>query len=75
MIKNQSRFGTLASKILDKNLYENPNVVKVITKENLHNKNFHNLNLSSYIALMPPSILISAPVINFDSSLAKNKTV
>ena len=40
-----------------------------------NNKNFHNLNLSSYIALMPPSILISAPVINFDSSLAKNKTV
>ena len=40
MIKNQSQFGTLASKISDKNLYENPNVVKVITKENLHNKNF-----------------------------------
>ena len=40
MIKNQSQIGTLASKILDKNLYENPNVVKVITKENLDNKNF-----------------------------------
>ena len=37
MIKNNSKFGTLASKILDKKIYVNQNVVKVITKENLNN--------------------------------------
>jgi hypothetical protein len=35
MIKTKSEIGTLASKILDKKLYENENVVKVITKESL----------------------------------------
>ena len=40
MIKTNSRLGTLASKILNKNLYDNQNVVKVITKENLNTSLF-----------------------------------
>ena len=40
MIKNNSRFGTLASEISDKKLYNNKNVVKVLTKDNLNNSNF-----------------------------------
>lgn len=40
MIKNRSQMGTLASKILDKELYENENVVKVKTKISLDNSNF-----------------------------------
>ena len=39
MIENNSQLGTLASKISDKGIYENENVVKVITK-NLDKKNF-----------------------------------
>jgi len=40
MIKTKSELGTLASKIINKNDYENQNVVKVITKENLEIKEF-----------------------------------
>ena len=40
MIKNNSSLGTLASNISDKTFYENVNLVKVITKENLDNTNF-----------------------------------
>ena len=40
MIKNQSQLGTLASKINDKVLYENENIVKVNTKECLDDLNF-----------------------------------
>ena len=40
MIKTRSQMGTLASKILDKELYENENVVKVKTKISLDNSNF-----------------------------------
>ena len=40
MIKNQSELGTLASKIKDKKLYKNDNIVKVNTKEELDNQNF-----------------------------------
>ena len=40
MIKNQSELGTLASKIKDKKLYKNDNIVKVNTKEKLDNQNF-----------------------------------
>jgi len=40
MIKNNSQLGTLASKISDKEIYLNKNVVKVITKENLNSSNF-----------------------------------
>ena len=40
MIENSSKLGTLASKIKDKALLENPNVVKVLTKENLNQTNF-----------------------------------
>ena len=40
MIKNQSQLGTLASKIKDKLLHENENVVKVNTKECLNDLNF-----------------------------------
>ena len=40
MIKNQSELGTLASKIKDKKLYKNDNIVKVKTKEQLDNQNF-----------------------------------
>ena len=40
MIENSSNLGTLASAILDKKLYEKESVVKVITKEELTNKNF-----------------------------------
>ena len=40
MLKNSSRLGTLASKIQDKALLENLNVVKVLTKENLNSTNF-----------------------------------
>ena len=32
MIKNQSQLGTLASKIIDKEVYKNQNIVKVSTK-------------------------------------------
>ncbi len=40
MKKNQSQLGTLASKIKDKELFENQNIVKVMTKEKLNNSNF-----------------------------------
>ena len=40
MIKSKSEIGTLASKIVDKSFYENQNVVKVITKENLDDSHF-----------------------------------
>ena len=40
MIKNKSRLGTLASKIKDKAIYENENIVKVSTKELLDDLNF-----------------------------------
>ena len=40
MIESSSNLGTLASKIYDKALLENPNVVKVLTKENLNQTNF-----------------------------------
>ena len=40
MIKTKSNLGTLASNILDKNLYKNENIVKVITKENLNESEF-----------------------------------
>ena len=40
MIENSTNLGTLASAILDKKLYEKESVVKVITKEELTNKNF-----------------------------------
>ncbi len=40
MIKNNSLLGTLASKISDKKVYENKNVVKVKTKESLDHSNF-----------------------------------
>ena len=40
MIESSSNLGTLASKIQDKALLENPNVVKVLTKENLNHTNF-----------------------------------
>ena len=40
MIKTKSELGTLASEILDKNLYEEENVVKVITKESLNRSQF-----------------------------------
>tara|TARA_Y100001958_G_C21211351_1_gene537055 strand:+ start:121 stop:855 length:735 start_codon:yes stop_codon:yes gene_type:complete len=40
MNKTKSKIGTLASKILDKKIYEKENVVKVITKEKLSNEKF-----------------------------------
>ncbi len=40
MIKNSSQLGTLASKIPDKILFDNQNVVKVETKKNLDKDNF-----------------------------------
>ena len=40
MIKNQSQLGTLGSKIIDKDVYKNQNIVKVLTKEKLNNLNF-----------------------------------
>ena len=40
MIKNNSQLGTLASTILNKRLYQDQNVVKVITKEPLDKSNF-----------------------------------
>ena len=40
MIKNRSQLGTLASKIKDQTLYENENVVKVLTNKKLDNSNF-----------------------------------
>ena len=40
MIKNNSQLGTLASKIQDKKIYENENVVKVITNENIEKSGF-----------------------------------
>ena len=40
MIESSSKLGTLASKIQDKAQLENPNVVKVLTKENLNQTNF-----------------------------------
>ena len=40
VLKKSSKFGTLASEISNKKIYENENVVKVITKENLDNINF-----------------------------------
>ena len=40
MIKNNSELGTLASNISNKKLYQDQNVVKVITKESLDKSNF-----------------------------------
>ena len=40
MINNNSQLGTLASKISDKKLYKNHNVVKVITNGDLNDSNF-----------------------------------
>ena len=40
MVKNNSKLGTLASKILNEEVYKDQNVVKVITEENLNNFNF-----------------------------------
>ena len=40
MIKTNSKLGTLASKILDKNIFLDENVVKVITKESLETSQF-----------------------------------
>ena len=40
MVKTKSKLGTLASNILDKNLYEDQNVVKVTTKESLNVSTF-----------------------------------
>ena len=40
MIKTKSELGTMASNILDKELYEKQNVVKVITKESLDKSQF-----------------------------------
>ena len=40
MIKNNTRLGTLASKILNKKSYQNQNIVKVITKEPFDKSNF-----------------------------------
>ena len=40
MIESSSKLGTLASKIQNKALLENPNAVKVLTKENLNQTNF-----------------------------------
>ena len=40
MVKNQSELGTLAAKIHDKVFFKNPNIVKVITKDDLNNLNF-----------------------------------
>ena len=40
MINTNSKIGTLASRILDKKFYDNQNVVKVKTKEELDHKNF-----------------------------------
>ena len=44
MIKFRSKLGTLASKISNKEIYENQNIVKVITKEDLNNLNFPEAN-------------------------------
>ena len=40
MIKNSSQLGTLASNISNRRLYQDRNVVKVITKEPLNKSNF-----------------------------------
>ena len=40
MIKNQSKLGTLASKMNDNNLLDQQNIVKVVTDENLEISNF-----------------------------------
>ena len=40
MVKSQSELGTLASAINEKETFENQNIVKVITKENLNKSNF-----------------------------------
>ena len=40
MIESSSKLGTLGSKIVNKAILENPNVVKVLTKENLNQTNF-----------------------------------
>ena len=40
MIKSKSSLGTLASNISDEDLYQNENIVKVITKENLNKSEF-----------------------------------
>ena len=44
MIQNDAQFGTLASEISNKELYQNQNVVKVITNENLNEINFPQAN-------------------------------
>ena len=40
MINNNAELGTLASNILEKEFYQNQNIVKVITNESLNNSNF-----------------------------------
>ena len=40
MIKNNAELGTLASNILEREFYQNQNIVKAITNESLNNSNF-----------------------------------
>ncbi len=40
MIKNNSQLGTLASKIINKGIFSDRNIVKVFTKKNLDSENF-----------------------------------
>ena len=40
MIRNRAQLGTLASKLKNKEFYENESIVKVVTKESLDNVNF-----------------------------------
>ena len=44
MVKHNAKLGTLASKISNNKIYEDKNVVKVITKEDLKKTNFPNAN-------------------------------
>ncbi len=87
MMKNNSQLGTLASKISNKKLYQDQNVVKVITKETLEKSNFpealnfirninnHNKNIYHHLGIYCYKIETLKKFVSFKQSIneIKNK--
>jgi 3-deoxy-manno-octulosonate cytidylyltransferase (CMP-KDO synthetase) len=81
MIKNNSDLGTLASEIKEKKMFNNTNVVKVITKKKLQNNNFikalnfsrkylysENLNIYHHIGIYCYKVSVLKKFINLDQT-------
>ncbi len=73
MIKNKSQLGTLASKMKDKTLYENENIVKVNTKEYLDNLNFPEaINFTRKISEHDENIYHHLGIYSYEKETLKN---